>query len=195
MTRVLGLVLAGGQSRRMGTDKALISHDGESQLARTVRLLADVVDAVFVSARSEQANDPERSRYSLIVDRYVDMGPVAGILSAMAEHPDCDWLVVACDMPGIDSPTLANLLANRDCREPLVAYRSVHDGLPEPLCAVYKPEARSIIEDFVARSIHCPRKMLIESDTLLLEPVSSSALDNLNTPAELEEFRARRRPS
>jgi molybdopterin-guanine dinucleotide biosynthesis protein A len=176
----------------MGKDKALIQHDGESQLARTVRLLGPVVDDVFVSARPDQADDAERSRYSLIVDRFADMGPVAGILSAMVEYPDCDWLVVACDMPGIDGRTLANLLEQRDNDHAVVAYRSAYDGLPEPLCAIYKPEARIVLEKFIARGIHCPRKMLIESDTLLLEPTSPTALDNLNTPAELEEFRTRR---
>ena len=191
MRKILGLVLAGGQSRRMGKDKALIQHEGESQLARTVRLLAAVLDDVFVSARPDQADDPERSQYSLIVDRFADIGPVAGILSAMEQRSDCDWLVVACDMPGIDAQTITNLLQHRDNNHAVVAYRSTYDGLPEPLCAIYKPEARSIIEKFVGRGIHCPRKMLIESNTLLLEPVSPAALDNLNTPQELEEFRAR----
>ena len=195
MRRILGLVLAGGQSKRMGQDKALIQHDGESQLARTVRLLGSMLDDVFVSTRPDQSGDAERSRYSMIVDRYADIGPVAGILSAMEEYPDCDWLVVACDMPGIDGQTITNLLEHRDNDHAVVAYRSAYDGLPEPLCAIYKPEARIAIEKFVARGVHCPRKMLIESDTLLLEPVSPTALDNLNTPAELEAFRARRNPT
>lgn len=193
MRKIFGLVLAGGQSRRMGQDKALIEHDGESQLARTARILGQQVDDVYVSARSSQINDAERARFPLIVDRFADMGPVAGILSAMLEHPDVDWLIVACDMPGIDTPTIANLLANRECTQPIVAYRSSYDGLPEPLCAIYKPESRNIIEQFVAGGIHCPRKMLIEADTLLLDPLNPHSLDNLNTPTELQEFRTGQR--
>ena len=195
MRSIQGLVLAGGHSKRMGEDKALIKHEGESQLARTVRLLANFVDGVFVSARADQADDPERSQFSVIVDRFTDMGPVAGILSAMDENPDCDWLVVACDMPGIDEQTLVNLLHHSDNDHAVVAYRSTYDGLPEPLCAIYKPAAHRVIENFVARGVHCPRKMLIESDTLLLDPVQPQALDNLNTPSELDEFRARRSQS
>ena len=89
MARALsGLVLTGGQSRRMGTDKALLRNDGESQVARAVRLLGTVCDQVFVSTRANQADEPERARFPQIVDRYDDLGPVAGILSAMDERPE-----------------------------------------------------------------------------------------------------------
>jgi len=122
---VYGLVLAGGQSRRMGRDKALLLRDGQSQLAHMVSLLDAVVDRVFVSARSEQTADAERSRFELIVDRYDDMGPVAGILSALQEYPEVDWLVVACDLPNIDDSTLRFLLENISDNQPFTAHKNV----------------------------------------------------------------------
>jgi len=181
-----GLVLAGGRSRRMGADKALLMRDGESQLGRAVSLLERHLPKVFVSTRSDQAEESERSRHAQIIDRYEDMGPIAGILSAMDRDPDVSWLVLACDLPNVDDDTIAALLAAHTGGHPFTAYKSSYDGLPEPLCAIFSPSGRAIVDTFVADGIICPRKMLIRSDTCLLEQANPSALDNMNTPADLE---------
>lgn len=182
---VWGLVLAGGKSRRMGSDKALLLQDGETQLSRAVGLLAEHVDRVFVSTRADQAGDAERSKFEQIVDRYEDMGPVAGILSAMDSNKEVSWLVLACDLPNIDDATLAYLLKECSAEHPVTAYESIHDGLPEPLCAIYRPDARAMIDGFVEQRIICPRKMLINSDTQMLAQPNPGALHNINSPEDL----------
>lgn len=182
-----GLVLAGGESRRMGRDKALLMRDGRSQLAHIAALLAQVTDRVFVSTRSKQQGDAERGRFAQIVDRYEDIGPIAGILSALEEYPAADWLVVACDLPNIDEPTLQFLLDNRSDEQPFTAFRSSHDELPEPLCALYRSGSDSILRQFVEDGIVCPRKVLIRSDTRLLTQPNPASLDNINTPDDLEQ--------
>ncbi len=182
---VYGLVLAGGRSRRMGSDKAALKSDGETQLGRAVKLLGRHVDKVFVSTRAEQAGDPVRSDFSQIVDRYDGIGPTAGILSAMDAHPQHAWLVLACDLPNIDDRTIRNLLENASPDYPATAYQSVIDELPEPLCAVYRPDSRPVIDGFVADGMICPRKMLINSPTCLLAQPSPGALHNINTPEDL----------
>lgn len=181
---IWGLVLAGGKSRRMGTDKALLRVDGETQLTRAVALLERHLPRVFVSARADQGDDPERRRHAQIVDQYEGLGPVAGILSAMNEHP-VSWLVVACDLPNVDDIAISDLLAARDPTKPFTAYVSTHDGLPEPLCAIYGQAARTIVAGFVDEDVRCPRKMLIRSDTQLLTQANPRALDNVNTPEDL----------
>lgn len=182
---IYGLVLSGGKSRRMGRDKALLERDGQSQLAFMVGLLGPRVDRVLVSTREDQKNEPERTNYDLVIDRYDDMGPLAGILSAMDEHPGADWLVVACDLPNIGSETLEHLLENRSAVHPFSAYVSTHDGLPEPLCAVYRADSAPLVRRFADDGIHCPRKILIRSDTHLLEQIDPASLDNINTPGDL----------
>jgi molybdopterin-guanine dinucleotide biosynthesis protein A len=181
-----GLLLAGGKSRRMGRDKALLMCDGRSQLDRMGELLGHCVERVFVSVRPEQQDEPERRRFEQVVDRYDDLGPVAGILSAMDDHPQADWLVVACDLPNISEDTLRTLLAGRSTAHPFTAYTSTYDGLPEPLCAVYTASSHAIVRRFVADGIACPRKILIRSETMLLQQPDPAALDNINTPNDLE---------
>lgn len=182
---IFGLVLAGGKSRRMGSDKALLTRDGRSQLDLAVELLERHLPKVFVSARQDQAGETERSKHSLILDRYDDMGPIAGVLSAMDFDPRASWLALACDLPNVDDETIETLLhAHRD-GNPFTAYKSAHDGLPEPLCAIFTASSRAAIDRFVADGIVCPRKMLIRSDTRLLTQANPSALDNMNTPDDL----------
>ncbi len=169
----------------MGRDKALLLRDGKSQLAHVFGVLDALLPRVFVSNRRDQAEEAERAQFDQIVDRYDDIGPVAGILSAMEEHPDVDWLVVACDLPNIDATTITQLLEGRDAERPFTAYRSSYDGLPEPLCAIYRSESRATIAQFVAEGIVCPRKMLMRSDARLLRQPDPMALDNVNTRDDL----------
>lgn len=180
-----GLVLAGGESRRMGQDKASLQAGGETQLSRSVRCLERHMSDVFVSTRPSQANDLLRSEFQQIVDKYENMGPIAGILSAMDSDPAASWLVLACDLPNVDDTTIAYLIHNASAEHAFTAYRSVRDDLPEPLCAIFTPSSRPIIDRFVAEGVKCPRKMLIKSPTCLLTQPNPEALHNVNTPDDL----------
>ncbi len=181
-----GLVLAGGKSRRMGSDKASLIQGGETRLARAMKLLGTHLDRVFVSTNKDQVDDPVRRNYEQIVDGYSNLGPAAGILSAMDRNPKVSWLVLACDLPNVDDITVAYLLDNASAEHIATAYRSTHDDLPEPLCAIYRPESRTVIDDFVQKGVNCPRKILINSQTLLLDQPNPGALHNINSPEDLD---------
>ncbi len=187
---IYGLVLAGGRSERMGRDKAQLAYGGCSQLARTLDLVKPLCAKLFVSLREGQEVPAEAvaSGAEPLHDRFGEIGPLGGILTAFDRHPDQSWLVVAVDMPFLDRQTLDYLLASRKPDEPLTAFRSNHDSLPEPLCAVYEPSSRKIlIEFFREHGITCPRKIMIRSETHLLDLPNLRALDNINTPSEHAE--------
>jgi len=179
-----GLVLAGGRSSRMQRDKASLSYHGQTQLERAMSLLQPHVSRAFVSVRPDQTGDPLRSRYEQIVDTQSDLGPIAGIMAAQARFPQAAWLVLACDLPFLDDATLAHLLFARQPQRLATAYRSSHDGLPEPLCAIYEPASRAALLAHVANGKSCPRKFLINADAQLIDEPNPRALDNVNTPDE-----------
>jgi molybdenum cofactor guanylyltransferase len=180
-----GLVLAGGRSTRMQRDKAALEYQpGITQLDAAMRLLEGRVSRAFVSVRTDQADDATRARYARIVDRGDVEGPIAGITAALADQPGCAWLVLACDLPFLDSHTLDVLIAARDETRVATAFRSSHDGLPEPLCAIYEPRALEGLRAHIAAGKNCPRKFLINSDTRLIDQPDPRALDNVNTVAE-----------
>ena len=181
-----GLILAGGRSSRMGRDKAVIAYHGKSQIEWTAERARAICERVYLSVRPDQAMDPARTVLPQVVDRIADKGPIAGIMAAQAEAPEAAWLVLACDLPFIDEHTLHHLAAARDPARVATAYRSSHDGLPEPLCAIYEPGSRALIEAYVASGKDCPRRFLIRSDALLLDQPHPRALDNINTPGEFQ---------
>lgn len=180
-----GLVLAGGRSSRMQRDKATLEYrPGETQLDAAMKLLEGRVARAFLSVRPDQRNDPARAKYEQIVDRGGVEGPIAGISAAIAEHPGAAWLVLACDLPFLDARTLDALLAGRSIDADATAFRSSHDGLPEPLCAIYEPRAADKIAAHIGEGRNCPRKFLINASTRLLDQPNPRALDNVNTSDE-----------
>ena len=191
---LFGLVLAGGASTRMRTDKAALEYHGQPQLRWAFELAMKVCTASFVSVRPDQRDDATRASFPQIVDRQPGTGPIAGISAALLEHPKAAWLVLACDLPFLTERTLQHLVAHRDPHKIATAYRSAHDGLPEPLCAIWEPAAREPVLAYIATGKQCPRKLLINSDTALLDLPERQALDNVNTVEELDAAKATLRP-
>ncbi len=168
----------------MKRDKAALPYGGKSQLDRVFELAERHVNPVFVSVRASQAGDPSRAHRPLIIDSVAGEGPIVGIRSALAAHPDVAWLVLACDLPFLGDAALSRLLAERDASVMATAYRSAHDGLPEPLCAVWEPRAAAGLAAYQAGGGECPRKFLMRHPARLVDPVDPRALDNVNTPEE-----------
>lgn len=170
----------------MHTDKAALSYHGRSQLTEAMRLVTPLVARAFVSVRADQVDDPLRAGFAQIIDREANMGPIAGIMAAQQQFPDVAWLVIACDLPFLDAGTLAHLLAARDPARDATAYLSSHDGLPEPLCAIYEPASAKTLAAYLHEGRQCPRKFLLKGDVHLIAAANAHALDNINTRAEYD---------
>lgn len=182
-TKLYGLVLAGGHSTRMGQDKSKLNWHGKEQMYHMADLLKEYCEEVYISCRAEQVPEID-NRYKTIVDGVEGKGPAVGILSALSATENTAWLVVACDLPLIDRDTLSYLIEHRDIQKVATTYKSPHDGLPEPLITIWEPKAKAVLQDFQQRGYSCPRKALINSDTLIIEANDPQALINTNTPDE-----------
>ena len=193
-----GLFLAGGKSSRMGREKAslVVGNGGLTQAARGIGLLRRFCDQTYLSLREGQPAPEGADKVTVIRDSDEAQGPLAGILGAFRETPVAAWLVMACDLPFVSEALLANLVGRfREKPDaPFTAYASSRDGLPEPLCAIYGPSSRSILQRYAARGNFCPRHIMREENVPLLSlPVEDNrALENLNTPEDLAEAVAAR---
>ena len=182
-----GLVVAGGRSSRMGTDKALLQVHGLSQLDWTVQLLAPFCQCVQVSVRVEQIASLSGSKLQLIPDSIENSGPLAGILAALSQQKNVGWLVVACDMPWLDPTTLELLVSQRDRSRPATAF--IGSKGPEPLCAIWEPAALKPLASAWSAGQRSPRKILEQLPIQRLTPNHPQALQSINTPEQLEQAR------
>ena len=186
---LFGLLLAGGRSTRMGRDKAsmVIGADGLNQGQRAIQGLSQVCQKVFLSLSDGQTAPEGCEHLEIVRDNPKLSGPLAGILAAFDQDPNAAWLVMACDLPFVTPEVLTKLLHARTDDANFIAYASATDGLPEPLCAIYEPGARAILQRHAERNHLCPRHIMIEERATLLElpPSCRRALENMNTPEDI----------
>ena len=128
------MILAGGQSKRLGTDKALLELDGESLLSRAVRKAAALSDDVIVVT-----NNPETYEHLGLAARFVPddqpgEGALMGVYSGLKAAAHESALAVACDMPFFSVPLLRYMLP-KIARYAVVIPR--FDSMLEPLHAIY----------------------------------------------------------
>lgn len=184
--KLYGLVLAGGKSSRMKKDKALLTFNGKTQLENCYDLLTKFCDKVFLSLRKDQNFIQRVKQYPHIYDseRYENIGPMGGILSAMDQFSKISWVVLACDLPFVNESVIKYLIDHRDSRKLATAFKSTHGGLPEPLCAIYEKQSQVEMLKSLTEGISCPRKFLINSDVALIKQLDKISLENINTPED-----------
>jgi molybdopterin-guanine dinucleotide biosynthesis protein A len=182
----VGVVLAGGASRRMGRDKATLVLGGRTLAARAADLLHPVCEEVVVADRGRGLVAGRPS----LADGPGE-GPAAALLGAAAARPGRELLVLACDLPAVPQDLLAALArpSAADC----TVTRS-RRGI-EPLVARYGPAALAALARRVAAGELSVRRLL-EDPGLVVEVVEGAALErfgdpdeifrNLNTPEDLD---------
>lgn len=183
-----GLVLAGGKSQRMGFDKGTVSWFGKEQRYYMADVLRPFCREVFISCREDQKSNID-THYNVLPDTFTGLGPYGAILSAFREQPDSAWVVIACDLPLLDTETIGYLISQRDVSKIATAFNSPHDEFPEPLITVWEPKSYAVLLSFLSQGYSCPRKALINSDVNLLNAPDPNALTNVNTPEELDKVK------
>jgi len=183
---LFGLVLAGGKSIRMGQDKGALNFHGKAQRDHVAQLLDQCCEQVFLSGRSEQAFASDQA---VIEDVFLGLGPFGGLLSAFKAFPDAAWLVVACDLPLLDTATLDQLVSARNPSQLATAFQSPLNEFPEPLITIWEPRSYPVLLQFLAQGFSCPRKVLINSAIELITAKNPQALTNVNDREDLDRVR------
>lgn len=180
-----GFVLTGGQSRRMGRDKALLTADGASlveRVAARVRAVAGSVTLIGAPERYQSLGLP------VAADLIERCGPLGGVYTAL-HMTGADWnLIVACDMPDATEELLAELLRAARERDAVCLAAETNHGL-HPLCAVYHRRALAAVESAIARKSLKMHDLLSGLQAIRWPVRDALLLRNVNTPAEWEAAR------
>jgi len=190
-----GLVLSGGQSSRMKKDKGGLRYHVISQREYLCELLGKYCKSSFVSCNPQQA--AEIVSLPLIQDRFLELGPLGGILSALQTDPNAAWLTVACDLPYLSENTIDFLVRHRNPSKIATAFFEPNGEFPEPLVTIWEPKSYPVLLQFLSQGYSCPRKALINSDVELLKAPVDKEFLNANFPEEyklaLHDLQAKRR--
>ncbi|MEN1784349.1 MAG: NTP transferase domain-containing protein [Bacteroidota bacterium] len=180
-----GLVLSGGKSTRMGSDKGMLNYHGIPQRAYLFELLQHFCDQVYLSVRQEQAAEIG-TQFPVVIDQDYYGGPFNGILSAHYAYPEVAWLILACDLPLMDRDTLAELVDQRKPQYNATAYATHQSKLPEPLICIWEPQLLKAAAPYLDNGGKaCPRAYLLQSEVALVHPKRDELLFNANS---LEDF-------
>ncbi len=183
--QVLGAVLAGGASRRMGTDKALVDVAGSPLAARAAAALtAAGCDPVVVvggdAARLEELG------LRVVADRCPGEGPLDGIVRALEVADGAAAVVVACDMPQLSSVTIAALVGALEASDGALDAVVARSQRREPLCAVWAPQALPVLVEAFDRGERAVHRVL-EGLAVGEVGVTDEQVRNVNTPSDLAE--------
>lgn len=180
-----GLLLVGGKSSRMGTDKSeMIFRDGLTQRERGIKLLENICDEVFISVAEGEGD-------RIIADSFGNIGPLGAIASAQKHSPEATWFILACDLPLLETTHLEALKSTHQPDSNATYFSSATDGFPEPLCAIWSPSSARFVAEAIAAGERCPRSVLTKINGQAIDSPALWTLANTNTEADAIEIRAR----
>lgn len=186
LSKTYGLVLAGGRSRRMGKDKARLAMPGRAdQLTWVSALLASIVEGVFISLSAEQQRELAEvpTGVTIVVDAEREQGPMAGVLAAMEQQPYADWLVVAVDMPLLQSEPLRDLVTSFSVGSVATTFVD-SEGRLQPLCACYRAKALPLLRVAYQKGQRSLSQFLQDNTVDVLSVLDSDFLVGANTPEQ-----------
>lgn len=149
---IVGVILAGGKSRRMGTNKALLPYRGQPLIEHIARVMQKVFERVIIVA-----DEGEAYRFlnlPFYPDIHKDCGPLGGIHAAFHQTSADALFVVSCDLPGL-TPKLIEYILNVEAHASAVIPTS--DERLHPLCGLYRRKMLPQIEQAIrdgALAIH-----------------------------------------
>ncbi|MCX6185772.1 MAG: molybdenum cofactor guanylyltransferase [Bacteroidetes bacterium] len=182
---LVGIVLCGGESQRMGVDKAFIEYYTLPQYAYMSSLMKELVSDVFISCNHQQ-KDKIPNNFNCIIDKdtYGNAGPMSGVISAFEKISNAALLVVGCDYPMLCYEDLLGLLKAREESVDVVCYTNPNSGFDEPLLAIYEKQCAISLQTYFKKDNFSLRHYLKTVHTKRILPNDEKSIQSIDTPEE-----------
>jgi len=176
----IALVLCGGNSSRMGTDKSMLQYYDKPQRYHVYDMLAPLCEQVFISVNAAQANSIDKGYHALTdLPPYNDMGPMSALLTAFTKFPQKNILLVGCDYPFLSIAELINFAAC--CTDVAAAFYNEGEDLFEPLLAWYPSRSFATLKEMYADNDLSLQHLLREGQTVKYYPADKLSIMSADT--------------
>lgn len=184
------VILAGGRSRRMGVNKALLKVGGQPLIQKLIDRVLPLTPRILISS-----NDAASYRFlklPVVPDCFMDRGPLAGIHAVMKQNACSLYIVLACDLPNLRDQILPRFLEIAEGFDAVIP--RTRDGVAHPLCAIYRRSCLPVIEHALKRGDSKVIEAFLNPSLSIrwVDPDEGLFLDsdlaNINTPEDLHRL-------
>lgn len=181
-----GLVMCGGKSSRMGTDKSMLQYYDKPQRYHVYDMLLPFCEKVFISCNKQQANSIETG-YDHIQDNksFGNVGPMAALLTAFTQYPKKNLLLVGCDYPFLKQGELK--LFSTHCKNEPAAFYNEADDVYEPMLAWYPYSYFDKLKIMFTENQFSLQHFLKDSNTTKYLPVNTNTIKSIDTNEDFLE--------
>ena len=184
-----GLVVCGGASSRMGTDKGLLVYHDKPQQYHIYQILDTICDRVFLSCNNTQFANILPG-YDAIPDstEFENIGPMAALLTAFSHYPEKDFLVVGCDYPFLTKQSLKLFIETLSKKSLASAFYNNHHRY-EPLLAWYSCTSASLLKNHFERGEYSLQEFLRAHTAEKYQPDDQQVMKSVDTYDEFQQVK------
>ncbi|SFI13881.1 molybdenum cofactor guanylyltransferase [Halpernia frigidisoli] len=179
---LIGIVLCGGESKRMKTDKALLEYHDDAQWKIVSKMLIPFCKEVVISINENQWKNwakNEEGKFIIDAEKYKNHGPISGVLSVIEKYSNSGFFIVATDFPLLKSENLKQLFNERSEDFQTICFEN--DGFLQPLISIIEKESIIKLQEFFVKGNDSLRYFLEEIKTRRIKIDGENFLKNINT--------------
>lgn len=185
---LLGLILAGGNSTRMKTDKAFLNYFGQPQIYHLAQKLTPICKPILLSVNNNQIVK-KSEHYQVLYDSatYRNLGPIGALLTAFKAYPNKAFLVLGCDYPWLTYADIFLLKLAFEKHQKTVTFYNPETQLREPLLGIYHPNDLEKLPDFYLNGNTGLRFFLNEIYAIKVNPTHINSITSVDNEVDFNK--------